>query len=92
MAFKLHDSTLVDPHGGLTHLEKGELHWVGNYNERITEDPLRIMRYYITKVKYRLKDMPGYSNDTFTPFKKGLGEPSLRALVQDFRWLSGLRN
>lgn len=36
---------IIDPHGGIQDLKEGRMRAVGNPEERITEDPLRMLRY-----------------------------------------------
>ena len=40
------DGTLVDYHGGEKDLEAGDVVFVGNTQDRIREDALRILRYF----------------------------------------------
>lgn len=39
------NSRLIDPHGGAHHLKNGDVQFVGNAKDRLTEDPIRALRY-----------------------------------------------
>lgn len=46
--------TIIDPHNGVDDIKANRLRWVGNAEERIQEDYLRIMRYFRFAAKYDL--------------------------------------
>lgn len=68
MAYDLNHADFVDPENGLSDLERGILRWVGDPVIRIGEDPLRIMRLFITREKYDLEYENPLTPQTFRAF------------------------
>jgi tRNA nucleotidyltransferase/poly(A) polymerase len=87
------NAKLIDPHGGVHHLKKGEVHFIGNPKDRLEEDQLRAMRYLRhiatygknTKISDEvkqtiadIKDLPAVSRERIREeFVKGLEHPEV---------------
>ncbi len=87
------NSKLIDPHGGIHHLRKGEIQFVGNTKERLGEDQLRAMRYIRQVSSYGkntkitddvknaigdIKDLPAVSRERIREeFLKGLKDEDI---------------
>lgn len=52
------NNKLVDPHGGVHHLKKGEVRFVGNPKDRLGEDQLRALRFIRFHSRFDKKDVP----------------------------------
>ncbi len=82
------DGNLFDPHNGKKDLENGTVKFIGNAEERIQEDYLRILRY--------LRFFLNYSNnqhelDIFKSIKRNIGgisKLSSERLVEEFKKLT----
>ena len=82
------DGNLFDPHNGKKDLEKGTVKFIGNSEERIKEDYLRILRY--------LRFFLNYSNnkhelEIFKTIKRnieGISKLSSERLVEEFKKLT----
>ncbi len=82
------DGNLFDPHNGKKDLENGTLKFIGNPEERIQEDYLRILRY--------LRFFLNYSNNkheleiikTIKKNIKGISKLSSERLVEEFKKLT----
>ncbi len=82
------DGNLFDPHNGKKDIESGTIKFIGNPEERIQEDYLRILRY--------LRFFLNYSNnkhelDIFKTIKKNIGgisKLSTERLVEEFKKLA----
>lgn len=80
------NSKLIDPHGGFHHLKQNQLRFIGNHRERLTEEPLQLLRYirFLAKsngeipTEYKraiadFKELPGVSKELIRKeFLKGL--------------------
>ena len=53
-------TTFIDPHGGIIDIKNKVLRFVGNHNDRVKEDPLRIMRYFRFGARFGMEMMGGF--------------------------------
>ena len=82
------DGNLFDPHNGKKDLENGTVKFIGNPEERIQEDYLRILRYLRFFLNYSGKK---HELEIFKTIKRNIGgisKLSSERLVEEFKKLS----
>ncbi len=79
------DGNLYDPFNGLQDIKESTMRFIGNAEERITEDPLRILRFFRFYTLFNIKNMSYFTEKIIKNHAELLSNISQTILFKEMR-------